>query len=280
MKKFFIGLAARLFPHYFIEKAYHFLTVPTQHRMRPHESLVLDNAQKSTFRYQNKEIVLYRWGNGRSKVLMVHGWEGHAGNFADIVESLMAKGEDYTLWAFDGPSHGASEKGPTSSFAFIGLVEQLVEKLSPDHLINHSFGSVATLLALGKNPKMKIERYIGITVPNTFRERLEDIAQMLGLPALIVTGLVRKIETLQNIKVDDIAVAKAAPKTGIQKALLLHDKNDRVLPASKTKTVAKNWPVATYKEVTKTGHYKILRSPKVLEIIRQFLDESSKKEST
>lgn len=241
-----------------------------QHRMRPHEKKMLDIAEKSNHSYQNKNIVLYRWGNGKTKILMVHGWEGHAGNFASIIEFFQSKG-DFTLYAFDGPSHGASEKGPTSSFAFIGLVEHFVKSLTPSHVISHSFGSVASLLALGRNPDLDIQRYVGITVPNTFRERLEDIANMLGLPYRIVEGLIEKIEKNQNIVVDDIAVAAYAPKSSVRKALLIHDKNDRVLPASKSLEVAKNWPVASYHEITGTGHYKILGSQEVHALVYSFL---------
>ena len=62
------------------------------------------------------------------------------------------------------------------------LVATLIRDYRPNALISHSFGSVASIIALGKNPDLKIEHYIGITVPNKLRERLEEIARYLGTP--------------------------------------------------------------------------------------------------
>ena len=69
-----------------------------------------------------------------------------------------------------------------------------------------------------------------------------------------------------------INVEDYAPKASIEKALLLHDTNDRVLPVEKSREVAKKWPAATLKEVTGTGHYKILVTKKVVDEILDFLN--------
>ncbi len=240
-----------------------------QVKIRPHEKDMLEKAEKSSFNFRDFHIQLYQWGKGPKKILLVHGWEGHAGNFAAIIDRLIA--EDYTVIAFDGPSHGASSKGTTSSFEFTELVVALVKKYQPKQLISHSFGSVAALTALGGNPELKIEYYVGITVPNKLRERIEEIAQYLGFPYKVVTALIAKIEATHHIKVDELNVEDYAPKASIEKALLIHDTNDRVLPVEKSRQVARKWPIASLEEVTGTGHYKILGEKKVLNRIIDFL---------
>ncbi|MGB1449683.1 MAG: alpha/beta fold hydrolase [Flavobacteriaceae bacterium] len=269
MKQKIIWLLAQIFPGFFVKKAFAYLTHPMQLKIRPHEKIVLDKATKSRFTYRHFDIQLYQWGTGEKRILLVHGWEGHAGNFAAIIERLVEN--DYTVISFDGPSHGQSSKGKTSSFEFIELIRLLVEQYQPRQLISHSFGSVASLIALGSNPHLMIERYVGITVPNKFRERLEEIAQHLGLPYKVVRRLITKIEREHQVKVDTINVEDYAPKATIEKALLLHDTNDRVLPVEKSREVAKKWPAASLKEVTGTGHYKILGTKKVVDEILDFL---------
>ena len=153
------------------------------------------------------------------------------------------------------------------------MVAALIRKHQPQQLISHSFGSVASLIALGKNPDLAIDRYIGITVPNKFRERLEEIAQHLGLPYKVVIRLIEKIEAAHDIKVDEINVEDYAQKSSINKALILHDTNDRVLPVEKSREVAQKWPVATLVEITGTGHYKILGDQKVLDMVIKFLTD-------
>ena len=269
LKQKLIWLFATLFPNFFVQKAFNYLVSPMQFKVRPKEKIILEKAQKSRMSFNDFEIQLYQWGNGNKKILLVHGWEGHAGNFAAIIERLLQ--EDYTVLSFDGPSHGASSRGKTSSFEFTDLVATLIRKYQPTQLISHSFGSVASIIALGKNPDLKIERYIGITVPNKFRERLEEIASYLGLPYKVVSRLIIKIEAEHPIKVDEINVEDYAQKSSVEKALLLHDTNDRVLPVEKSREVARKWPAASLTEVTETGHYKILGAEKVLDKAMNFL---------
>jgi len=269
LKRKIIWLFAYLFPNFFVDKAFAYLVSPMQFKIRPHEKDILSKAEKSRLMFNDFEIQMYQWGKGEKKILLVHGWEGNAGNFAYIIKRLLE--EDYTIISFDGPSHGASSKGKTSSFEFTELVATLIEKHQPSQLISHSFGSVASIIALGKNPALKIERYVGITVPNKFRERLEEIANYLGLPYIVVSRLITKIEAEHDIKVDEINVEDYAQKSSVEKALLLHDTNDRVLPVEKSREVANKWPAARLVEVTGTGHYKILGTQKVLNEIVTFL---------
>ena len=247
------------------------MTTPRKVTFRPEEITIRAQATKQIFRFNDFSIQLFQWGTGKKKLLLVHGWEGNAGNFSQLVPLLLDN--DYTVYAFDGPSHGASSKGTTNMFQFVELVRVLVEKFSITYLISHSFGSVASLIALGKNPNLSIKRYVGITVPNKFRDRIEETNQLLGLPPLIAEKLIQKIEANHSIKVDDINVADFAVKATIQKALLLHDVNDRVLPIEKTQEVAKDWPIAQLETITNTGHFKILGVEKVTRRIIDFLEE-------
>lgn len=240
-------------------------------KIRPHEKAILLQAQKSKLRFNHFSIQTYRWGTGNTIVLLVHGWEGHAGNFSDIIPRLEA--EDFTIYAFDGPGHGASTQGATSLFEFQELTAQLIERFSATHILSHSFGSVAALTALGSHPQLLIERYVGVTVPNKFSERIAEMIAYLGLPEKIFWGVKQKIESELGVKVADLNVENFAPKSSVKKALFLHDQNDRVLPIERSMEVAQKWTVARLEIVEATGHYKILRTPKVIDRIVNFLSD-------
>lgn len=265
-----LWIVASLFPSIFVRKAYQYLTTPMVFKLRPHEKEVLDTAKKERLHFNDFDIQLYSWGQGETTVLLVHGWEGHAGNFADLVPHLVKR--NFTVLAFDGPSHGASSKGPTSSFEFTDLVTTLVKKYHPQHVVSHSFGSVAALISLGSHPELNVKKYVGVTVPNKLRERLEEIANFIGLPYIVVTRLIEKLQAKHNIVVDQINVQDYAPKSSFNSALILHDENDRVLPIERSKEVADHWPIAQFKVVNGTGHYRILRTPQVLHRIADFLE--------
>ena len=126
LKKKLIHFLSSIFPNVFVSIAYKHLTTPQVHKLRPHEALILNKAEQTDFPFEDFIIKTYRWGTGSKAVILVHGWEGQAGNFADLIELLIAN--DYTVYAFDGPGHGASSKGETSLFKFTSLVGALIEK--------------------------------------------------------------------------------------------------------------------------------------------------------
>ena len=258
-----------MLPNVFVRMAYKALTTPRNFPLKPHEKELLEKSDAFRLSFQGFDIQTYRWGTGKKTILLVHGWEGNAGNFAHLIPLLV--NNDFTVIAFDGPSHGNSSKGKTSLYAFIQLTKHLLKREKIHHVISHSFGSVAALISLGEAPEIEIEKYVGITVPNKFRERLEEVVQFLGLPYRIVTGLIERIEANGNIVVDDVNVADYAPKSSVKKAVLLHDVNDRVLSVKKTEEVAKAWPVSKVIRVENTGHFKILKSKEVGQHIVDFL---------
>ena len=55
---------------------------------------------------QNRDRVrAWQWGEG-PPVLLVHGWEGHAAQFAGFIPRLLEQG--FSAVAFDAPAHGQS----------------------------------------------------------------------------------------------------------------------------------------------------------------------------
>ena len=178
MKKQAVKIASILFPNLMVKLAYDKLTNPQLHKLREHEKTILEKAEKDTFPFKGFDIQLYKWGNGAKKIMLIHGWEGQAGNFADVIEKLIKN--NYTVYAFDGPSHGLSSRGKTSLFEFTELVGVLIVKFGVEKLISHSFGGVATTYSLAQNPNIKISKYVLLTTPNRFSERISDLFNKSG----------------------------------------------------------------------------------------------------
>jgi pimeloyl-ACP methyl ester carboxylesterase len=270
LKKKLIHFFSSIFPNTFVFIAYKHLTTPQIHKLRPHEAVVLDKAIQVDFPFEDFTIKTYQWGTGAKAVLLIHGWEGQAGNFADLIEVLIQEG--YTVYAFDGPGHGASSKGETSLFKFSNLVGALIEKFQVKKLVSHSFGGVATSVFLGRSPETKIDRYVLFTTPNRFEDRIQFVADMVGVSNRVIQQLIQKIELEEGIVVRDMNVAEYAANSRVEKALILHDTHDRVLSVEQSKEVNALWKEATLEEVTGTGHYRILRTETVLKRAVDFLN--------
>ncbi|MEM8583980.1 MAG: alpha/beta hydrolase [Bacteroidota bacterium] len=269
MNKSLIKFISNIFPGLVASYAYRQVTSPQVRKLREHELAVLDRANKEILAFKGFDIQLYHWAGGDKRVLLIHGWEGQAGNFSDFIDPLLAKG--FSIFAFDAPSHGFSSKGSTSMFEFIELVGLLIRKFEVKKLISHSFGGVATTYSLYDNPDLHIERYALITTPDRFSERIDDVANKAGISKRAKDLLIKRLKQEIDKDINALNVSDFVPSVKVEKALIFHDKNDRVIPIEISRRVHQNWPASSFREVEGTGHFRILRTPEVIDEAVAFL---------
>lgn len=269
MNKRLVRVASALFPDLITSFAFNKLTNPQVRKLRDHELKTLNKAEQADFDFEGFNIKLYTWNGGDKKVLLIHGWEGQAGNFSDLVERLI--GEGFTVYAFDGPSHGFSSKGSTSLFEFTTLVGVLIRKFDVRNLVSHSFGGVATTYALFKNQDLEIDKYLLLTTPDKFTERIDDVSEMVGISDKVKNKLVQKLEQEAGVEVANLNVSEFVKTVKVNQAMIIHDINDKVIPISRSINVHNNWPVSELKKVSGTGHFRILRSEDVLCDVMEYL---------
>lgn len=273
MKKSLVRIASTLFPNMMVNKAYEQFANPQVRKLREHELEVLDTAQKSIFPFQGFDIQLYEWRQEKPKdlVLLIHGWEGQAGNFSDLIERFVAA--NYDVVAFDAPSHGFSSKGETSLFAFSELVAVLIRKFGAKKLVSHSFGGVATTYSLSANLDIEIDKYALLTTPDKFSERIEFIQESVGITEKVKNRLVKRIEDETQKDVNLLNVSEFVKVINVKSAMIIHDKNDGVLPIERSRNVHNNWgSVSQFVEVEGTGHFRILRTDYVLDKVLDYLE--------
>ncbi len=270
MKKKIINIASSFFPSFFTKIAYNQLTNPQVKKLRTHELVTLDKAEQNDFVFRDFTIKTYKWNNQGEAILLIHGWEGQAGNFADLVEQLIKKG--FTVYSFDGPSHGFSSKGKTSLFEFCEVVGVLIRKFGVKKLISHSFGGVATTYALYSNLDLEIEKYVLLTTPDKFSDRIDDVSNQVGVSQKVIKRLIDRLESENDFKVNTLNVSDFVQKIKVQKSLIIHDKNDRVISIRQARNVHENWPASEFEEVEGTGHFRILRTESVLKRVVEFIE--------
>ena len=273
MRKSLVKIASRIIPNLVVSFAYKQLANPQIRKLRDNELRTLEKAEREDFPFEGFNIKLYTWKGGNDKVLLIHGWEGQAGNFSDLVESLIEKG--YTVYSFDGPSHGFSSKGKTSLFEFTDLVGMLIKKFGVSNLISHSFGGVATTYALYKNQDIEIDKYALLTTPDKFTERIDDVVNTVGITNGVKKRLIKKLEIEAKADVNSLNVSDFVKSINVKKSIIIHDKNDKVIPITSSLNVHRNWNVSTFKEIQGTGHFRILRTQSVIEDVVNFLGEKS-----
>jgi pimeloyl-ACP methyl ester carboxylesterase len=272
MRKTLIHLASQLAPQLMVRIAHNHLNNPQVRKLRDHEEAVLQTADVSIYPFKGFDIKLYHWRGEGPRVLLIHGWEGQAGNFSDLIVALRSAG--YDIMAFDGPSHGHSSKGLTSPIEFAELVKKLVPVFRPRHLISHSFGGVATTFALSELPDFEVESYTMVTTPDRFMDRIQEISRQVGVSDKVRDLLIDRMRGEVDTPLEKLNVSEWVKGMNVGRGLILHDRADRVIPLEVSQRVHQSWPGSVFEVVEGTGHFRILRSPDVVSRIVSFVSES------
>ena len=255
-----IYLLSTIFPNTFSKVAYQLIINPRKKLNKP-SSDQLSILKKSTqvkFSYKNYTIKTYQWGNGKKRILLVHGWEGQASSFHNLIDRLNSKG--FTIYAFDAPSHGYSDRTKNSFIDFIQIMPELFNKFSPHILITHSFGAVPATYSLSLEKTLQIEKFIMFAPPNKFSDRVNDVMDIAGVSKKVKKPLINKIESEFGLPFETLNISNFIKKINVEKALILHDLNDKVCSVQYSREIYKNWPESQLEILEGTGHSKILRA--------------------
>ncbi|MEM7535028.1 MAG: hypothetical protein AAF639_22825, partial [Chloroflexota bacterium] len=81
------------------------------------------------------------------------------------------------------------------------------------------------------------------------------------------------LEKEMDIDVRSIGVSENVKSMNVKKGLIIHDKNDRVIPIEQAINVQRNWANSELLEIEGTGHFRILRTDFVLKKAIEFLED-------
>lgn len=252
-------------PKLLVSKAWKRLSQPLSVPLRPHEKEVLLSARRAKEKVGKHEIATYTWGFGPKKILLVHGWEGHSGNFAGIVPLLIDKG--YTVFSFDAPGHGKSSKGPVSLFDFQEVMSEFLKRDHFESMISHSFGSVPLTHALSLHGSYPVNMLVMITTPDTLTDRVNQIVHQLKLTQRTSERILAKFKVETGHDPHDLSVSNFVGNINANRAIIFHGSEDRVLPLEWSQRIAQSMNGAELRIIDGAGHYRILYDQ---ELLRQF----------
>jgi pimeloyl-ACP methyl ester carboxylesterase len=204
-------------------------------------------------------LAAWNWGSGPA-VLLVHGWEGWAGQLARFVEPLLAAG--LRSVAFDLPAHGSSTGRSATALDFACAIGRVARHCGPIHgIIAHSLGGTATGYALAEG--LRAERVVLLAPgsgPTYFAHR---VAGHLGLSQKGTEAMLRGV--LQRIggawveyELPNLVRGLAVPM------LLMHDPADPEVPFEHGRAIANAWPGARLEPIEGLGHRRLLGDAEVI----------------
>ncbi|WP_215939388.1 alpha/beta hydrolase [Zobellia uliginosa] len=266
-----IAILQKISPKLTAKIAFQFISKPKNREMRSFEKLTIDTAEKSSFKFKKFNIKVFKWGSGMKKALVVHGWGGRAANFGAIIPKLMDNG--YEITGFDAPCHGASTKRKTSFFEISDVVKLFLQKEKYDLVITHSMGSAFALLAMS-NLKYKINQIIVLTTPNRFLEFIGAAVLHFGLTPKTTKLLIDKVRKTSGYEPMTLKTSEFIKNVEIKLITFIHDKTDKIIAINTSKKVSKSIKTSDFIEIEGTGHFKMLWSKKVVELITDLTSDN------
>jgi len=211
------------------------------------------------------------WGETGPLVLALHGWRGRTTQFRPLAAQLQARG--MRTVAIELPGHGISV-GESASPRIIGELLVEVEKITgPAHAaIGHSFGGAALGVALlyGFRP----QRVVFVSSPTHVSRIPLMFAKAAGLPPAAMREFVRILDRDAGRPSAELDLVSIAPHAGIP-GLVIHDREDAVIPYSEGEALAAAWPGIRFLSTTGKGHRDILSASEVLRAIVDFVDPAA-----
>lgn len=264
-----LKIASVLAPNMAAKLIYNRISNPKNRKLRDFEECTLAKAKKEIITFRKFSLQAYSWGaKGQPVALLVHGWEGQAGNFGAIVPLLLEKG--YQVIAYDGPSHGKSSQHPTNMFEYGDFIATRIAEHQPKLIISHSFGTVSTQLGLLKSPNFSLDQWIIVTTPFSFKEYVESINKKLGLSKRTMRSLAKRIEKDAALPLEEINMATLSPKMNpINSIVIVHSESDKVLSYKDAVRTAASMKGSELIKLQNIGHYKILWSEELMQILDQ-----------
>jgi alpha-beta hydrolase superfamily lysophospholipase len=203
-------------------------------------------------------------------VYLVHGWGGRAEQLGAFVEPLVARG--FRAVAFDGPAHGASA-GRLSSGPEIGrALAAVTAQAGPAHaVIAHSLGAAATVFAMREG--LPVARLAFLGAPANPLDWAAAYADQFGLRPETRAEMRRRSERRIRASWDDLPLVPLRGLDAPPPLLVVHDRDDREVAFANADAIVAAWPRARLVETSGLGHRRVLREPRVVETVTDFLSD-------
>lgn len=199
-------------------------------------------------------------------VMMVHGWQGHAGHFTELGDRLVSGG--FTVVTFDMPAHGETKGHTTNLAEFVETIFRVADFVGPlQAIIAHSLGATAAALALDRG--LEVEGAALVAPMISFDFALDEFSKILHLDGELREATARGTEEKAGLQRHEANLkALDAPA---EKLLIVHDTDDVRTPYRYSEELAKLWPQAQFETTRGYGHKEVLKSPELGRAISEFL---------
>jgi hypothetical protein len=256
------------------ELIWKFICYSPQWPMRLHQEELIAESEKFSVsvndpHFAKKELNVngFKWGDGKVKVLLTHGWASKATDFYELINALRTL--DVTVIAFDAPGNGSSEGELSNLLLFAGGVKAVVARFgAPDVSIGHSLGAMANVIGLEQTPpRLIISLSPLIRLKENFISSMSSQSISESDQSAFFQSFVERFD-MDPADFDMNKVYKFADRV---EHWLAYDDQDLVSPFPYLQDFLEKHPSVKSAKFGGVGHERIIKDEGVIREIRSFL---------
>jgi len=237
-------------------------TTPLKHKT-PKRELEMDRKSRQETIYIkaiDKDIVVYHYGEGNKKILLVHGWSGRGTQLVKFADMFVKGG--YSTISFDAPAHGKSSGKTTLMPEFIASILQLEKEVGPfEAAVGHSLGGMSLLNSVKRG--LKLNKLVCIGSGDVVQDIIDEFIERLELKPEIGQLMRKHFESKSHEEMDNYSSFRAAQEINIP-VLIIHDENDVEVSVKCAQHIHENLKDGELIITHNLGHRKILGSHDVI----------------
>jgi hypothetical protein len=244
--------------------------------LRLQQQQLLDSSEKFSFKifdqhFSNSELKVngFKWGTGKRRILLTHGWGSKAGDFMEMITAINQI-DDVTVITFDAPGNGSSEGSLSNLILYSTSVEEIVRMFGqPDVVIGHSLGAMANVRAFKENPPAVM---ISLAPLIKLKENFMATMSMVKIPVEDQEKFMATFESRFGVKAADFDLNKMYEFDENVDHWLAYDEKDHVAPYPYLKSFLDKHPSIITGKFENVGHEKIIKDPAVIQEITKKID--------
>jgi hypothetical protein len=215
--------------------------------------------------FAKKELTFngFKWGSGKHKILITHGWGSKAADFGDIITALREI-DDVEIIAFDAPGNGSSEAELSNLLLFILAAEAIIETYGkPDVMIGHSLGAMANVMVI-KEMGITPSLLVSLTPLVRLKENFEASMNAAGVQQQAQDEFLESFEELFGYPASWYNLNRQYLFDIEPNHWLAYDHADLVAPYTYLQGFLNANSSVNTKHYEGTGHERILKSPEMI----------------